>query len=349
MSKLSPEQLDKLDPQNLKPVLLVTGDDPLLSQESCEIIRAKARQSGFTEREIFHTDSSFQWSSLLQCANSMSLFAEKKLIELRIHNGKPGEAGTKVIQEYCSNIPDDNLLLIISPKLERAAQNSKWYKAVDSVGSIITIWPVDEQQMPRWIGQRLKRAGIRADSEAIDILSGRVEGNLLAAVQEIEKLKLIADSQVIDAATMANAVVDSARYNIFGLVDKALAGNPKTATATLNGLRGEGSEPTVILWALTREIRTLLSLKELIASGQRLEHISKKHGVFDKKLPLIRGALQRLSHGNLKILIRECGYADRAIKGAASADPWNVILDIVLTLSGTRCLSGKSLQALLNH
>lgn len=348
MAKLSFEQLHKALKQQLAPAYLVTGDEPLTVQESCDAVRASARQQGFTERELYHTDSGFQWPQLLHSANSMSLFAERKIIEIRIHNGKPGDAGSKAIVEYCQAPAADNLLLLVCPKLERASQNSKWYKAIDGIGAVVTIWPVNAKQMPRWIEQRLQRAGIRADSQAVDILANRVEGNLLAAAQEIEKLKLVATDGFIDSQTMANAVVDSARYDVFGLVDKALAGDARGAAATLNGLRGEGSEPTIILWALTREVRALMALKQALSNGQALEAVARRHGVFDNRMPAVRGALQRIQMATLRLLIKECAYIDRTIKGMAAGDCWGALLDVVLTLSGNRALSGRVLKTLLS-
>lgn len=347
MAKLPFEQLNKALARQLSPVYLISGDEPLMVQESCDAVRTAARQAGFSERELYHTDSGFQWPQLLHSANSMSLFAERKIIEIRVHNGKPGDAGSKAIIEYCRDPAEDNLLLLVCPKLERASQNSKWYKAIDQIGAVVTIWPVDAKQMPRWIEQRLQRAGIRADSQAVEILASRVEGNLLAAAQEIEKLKLVAQDGFIDGHTMANAVVDSARYDVFGLVDKALTGNAQAAAATLNGLRGEGSEPTIILWALTREIRALIALRQALSSGQALEAVARSHGIFDKRLPMIRGALQRIPMPTLRLLIKECGYIDRTIKGMATGDCWGALLDVVLTLSGNRALSGQVLKTLL--
>lgn len=347
MAKLNVEQLMKGLGKQLSPVYLITGDEPLMVQESCDAVRAAARDAGFNERELYHTDGGFQWPQLLHSANSMSLFAERKIIEVRVHNGKPGDAGSKAIVEYCRSPAEDNLLLLVCPKLERASQNSKWYKAVDSIGAVVTIWPINPKQLPRWIDQRLQRAGIRADSQAIDILASRVEGNLLAAAQEIEKLKLVAQDGFIDSQTMANAVVDSARYDVFGLVDKALGGNAQGAAATLNGLRGEGSEPTIILWALSREIRALMALKQALSSGQPLEAVARRHGIFDNRLPLIRDALQRLQAPTLHLLIKECAYVDRAIKGMAAGDCWGILLDVVLTLSGNRAFSGRVLKTLL--
>lgn len=348
MAKLSPEQLPQALQKGLAPVYLITGDEPLLVQESCDAIRIAARHAGFSERELFHTDAGFQWPHLLQSANSMSLFADKKLLEMRMNNGKPGDAGSQVLLEYCKAPSADNLLLVVCPKLDKAAQNSSWYGAIDRTGVIVTVWPIGIKQLPRWIEQRLQRAGIRADSQAIDLLAGRVEGNLLAAVQEIEKLKLVAENGMIDAHTMAQAVVDSARYDVFGLVDKALAGHAQAAATSLNGLRGEGTDAMAVLWALSREIRALTALKLAQTNGQNLELIARKHGIFDSRLPLIRGALQRLSIGTLRLLLRECGYTDRTVKGMAQGDPWEALLDIVLTLAGIRTLDNGSLKTLLS-
>lgn len=348
MAKLNPEQLPQALQKGLSPAYLITGDEPLLVQESCDAIRAAARKAGFSEREIFHTDAGFQWPQLLQSANSLSLFADKKLLEVRVHNGKPGDLGAKILQEYCAAPSPDNLLLLVCPKLDKATQNSKWYSAIEQIGTVVTVWPIGIKQLPRWIEQRLQRAGIRADSQAIDILAGRVEGNLLAAVQEIEKLKLVAENGMIDAQTMAHAVVDSARYDVFGLVDKALTGNAQGAAASLNGLRGEGTEAMAVLWALTREIRALIALKLALSDGQRLELIARKHGIFETRLPLIRGALQRLSIGTLRLLLRECSYTDRTVKGMAQGDPWEALLDIVLSLAGVRTLDNRSLKTLLS-
>lgn len=348
MAKLSPEQLPQSLQRGLAPVYLVTGDEPLLVQESCDAIRAAARQAGFHERELFHTDAGFQWPQLLQSANSLSLFADKKLLEVRLHNGKPGDAGSQVLQEYCNAPSADNLLLVVSPKLDKSAQNSPWYAALEAVGAVVTVWPIGVKQLPRWIEQRLQRAGIRADSQAVDLLAGRVEGNLLAAVQEIEKLKLVAENGMIDAATMAQAVVDSARYDVFGLVDKALAGHAQAAATSLNGLRGEGTDAMAVLWALSREIRALTALKLAQSEGQKLEFVARKHGIFETRLPLIRGALQRLSIGTLRLLLRECGQTDRTVKGMAQGDPWQVLLDIVMTLAGVRTLDNSSLKTLLS-
>lgn len=279
----------------------------------------------------------------------MSLFAERKIIEVRSHTGKPADAAKQALMEYSKNPSPDTLLLLVFPKIERATQNSKWFKAVDSVAGTVQIWPISPKFFPRWVDLRLKAEGLRANSDAVGILASKVEGNLLACVQEIQKLKLISDDGVIDARTMANAVVDSARYDVFTLVDRATGGDTRAAMRTLQGLREEGTEAPVILWALAREVRALNALHFAKQQGSSIESVARQHGIFDKRVPLIRQALGRLKAGQLRLLLRQCALADRAIKGASKQDPWAIINDVTLMLSGVRALSTKALQQQLNQ
>lgn len=345
MGKLRAEQLGKSLGSQLAPAYLVTGDEALLVQEACDAIRKAAQKNGFSEREIYHTDSGFNWSQLLHSANSLSLFAEKKIIEIRLHNGKPGDAGSKAIVEYCQVPPEDVLLLIVAPKLDKRALGSAWTKALDAIGNIVTIWPVLPPQLPHWIDQRLKAAGLRADPQAVDMLAAKTEGNLLAAAQEIEKLKLLATDNLVDTHLMTSVVVDSARYDVFGLVDKALYGDSRSAVKTLNGLRGEGTEPMPILWALTREIRSLYNVKHALQQGQPFDLAARQNGIWDSRKAVIQQAVNRFKLSQLSMLVRQAGYADRTVKGLAVGDIWSVLLDIVLGLSGTQSLPPK-VQAL---
>ncbi len=345
MSKLGAEQLGKALKTQLAPAYLVSGDEPLLVQEACDKIRAAAREKDFSEKELYHTDTNFNWSELLYSANSLSLFSEKKIIEIRLHNGKPGDAGSKAIVEYCQSPPDDVLLLIVAPKLDKRVHSSAWVKALDSIGHTVTLWPVTPAQLPQWINQRLKAAGLHADPQAVDMLAAKVEGNLLAAAQEIEKLKLLANDNLVDIHLMTSVVVDSARYDVFGLVDKALCGDSRSAVKTLNGLRGEGTEPMAILWALTREIRSLYNIKHALQQGQPFDLAARQNGVWDKRKAPIQQATNRFKLSHLSLLVRQAGYADRTVKGLAVGDIWAILLDLVLGLSGTQSLPPK-VQAL---
>ncbi|WP_075188231.1 DNA polymerase III subunit delta [Teredinibacter haidensis] len=342
MPKLRAEQLPGELKKQLAPIYFISGDEPLIVQECCDAIRGAARANGFSERELHHTDSGFSWDELYNSANALSLFADKKIIEIRIHNGKPGDAGSKAISEYCSNPNEDTLLLLVSPKIDSRSQKSKWFTAIEKLGITIQVWPVGPQQMHRWIDQRLKMAGLNADSEAIDILCAKTEGNLLAAVQEIEKLKLATDEPLINAQQMTAAVMDSARYDIFGLVDKAMHGDSRAATASLQGLRAEGTEPLTLLWALTREIRSLNNIKDAIDSGENFDSAARRNGVWDKRKPLFKSALHRLKPRQLQDLIRKSALADRATKGVATGNVWNILTDITLGLAGVTVLNPKT-------
>jgi DNA polymerase-3 subunit delta len=339
MAKLRPEQLSAALRKQLAPAYLISGDEPLLVQESCDLIRHAARKAGFGEREIHHAEANFDWDQLLTSVNSLSLFAERKIIELRIDNGKPGDKGAKALIGYCENPPPDTLLLIITPKLDGSSQRSKWFKTVEKVADFVQIWPVTPLQLPRWIEQRMQQTGLNASREAIDMLAARIEGNLLAAAQEIEKLKLLSPDGQVSAEMIASAVGDSARYDVFSLLDKALHGDARAAVRTLHGLKGEGTDATVVLWALAREIRTLYQIAHSMQQGQPFDRAAQNAGVWDKRKPLVSTAMRRLKLNQLQMLMRKANGIDKAIKGLRNADTWDELLDLTLNLSGTFSLS----------
>ena len=240
--KLNAAQLGKHLQGSLAPVYVVSGDEPLLCQEACDAIRSATRQQGFSERQVFNADASFDWGNLLQACASMSLFADKRLLELRLPSGKPGDKGAAALLEYLKRPADDTVLLISLPKLDGSAQKTKWGKALieGADTQFLQIWPVDAHQLPQWIRQRLAQAGLSASAPAVEMIAVRVEGNLLAAAQEIEKLKLMAEGGQITVETVQAAVADSARFDVFGLVDAILNGEAAHALRMLEGLRGEG-------------------------------------------------------------------------------------------------------------
>ncbi|GAB3092694.1 DNA polymerase III subunit delta [Aestuariicella hydrocarbonica] len=339
MAKLRLDQLNGALRKRLAPVYLISGDEPLLVQEACDLIRAAARQNGFTERELHHAEPNFDWDQLLTSANSLSLFAERKILEVRIDNGKPGDKGGKALTSFCERPPEDTLLLVIMPKLDGSSQRSKWFKAVEKVADFVQIWPIAAPQLPRWIDQRIQQAGMSASRDAIEMLAARIEGNLLAAAQEIEKLKLIAIDGQISAEMIAGAVADSARFDVFSLIDKALHGDARAAVRTLQGLKGEGTDATVILWALAREIRTLIQISHAMQQGQAFDRAAKSAGVWDKRKPLVQAATRRLKLTQLQMLLRKANGIDKAIKGLRNADAWDELMDLTLNLSGTFSLS----------
>jgi DNA polymerase-3 subunit delta len=345
--KIRAEQLQSHLSKELLPVYVISGDEPLLAQESADAVRLAARNKGFSGREVFHGEGKFDWSQLHNEANALSLFAEKKIIEIRISNGKPGDKGSKALCELCANPSPDNLLLVILPKLERSAQNSKWVKALEAVGAHIQVWPITGDQLPRWIKQRLLESNITANQQAVEILAERVEGNLLAAVQEIEKLKLLAIEGKVDAIMMSSVVADSARYNLFEFVDKVLAGDAQSAARSLRGLHSEGTDAIPLLWAITRELRILIKASEQISRGENRDWALKNAGVWEKRLPLFRTAIQRCSAAHLRILLYQAGAIDRGIKGMRKADIWDELTTLVLSLAGSQTLKPSNVKLLI--
>jgi len=345
--RLRPEKLAQHLAQQLAPVYLVCGDEPLLIQEAADAIRIAARQRGFSQRELFHADGGFDWQILLNEANALSLFAEKKLLELRI-SGKPGDSGAKALIEYCQSPSPDNLLLVLCGKLDSSALRAKWVRALEDAGGLIQVWPVNAAQMPNWIGGRLHEAGIRASRAAIDILADRVEGNLLAAIQEIEKLKLLALSGEVDASTMSTVVADSARYSVFTLVDKVLEGDAASAAKMLRGLRDEGAEPLVVLWALTRELRTLLQMAEARNFHDSADAVLKKNKVWEKRQPLLKSALRRLKPAYLRMLLRQTAVIDRTVKGLREGSAWDELASLVMSFADAPPLAPQTVRLLIN-
>ena len=333
--RIYPEKIQSHLKQNLLPVYFISGDEPLQLQEACDAIRKACRDQGFEDREIMQVDRSFDWQQLLASAASMSLFGGRKLIELRMPNGKPGDAGSKALVQYCQEINGDDVLLIISDKLEAASKRSKWFKTIDQVGAYSQVWPVEAHQLPNWVNQRLQQAGLNANREAVDMLCERVEGNMLAAAQEIEKLRLTSENQTIDADTIRASVSDNARYNLFGLVDKALSGNTKDSLKMLQGLRAEGTDATVILWALSREIRSLYQCRMQLDQGQSINTVFQANRIWDKRKNLVGNALQRLNKQTLSQLLNLATQTDHRIKGMDKGDAWQSLNELTSGLSGT--------------
>jgi DNA polymerase-3 subunit delta len=336
--RLYPEKLASHLQKQLLPVYLVSGDEPLLVQECCDQIRQKAREKGCNEREIIDGDvANFNWQDILHSASSMSLFADRKLVELRLSSGKPGAEGSSALCEYLEiSSSGDDVLLMVSGKIDKQSLNSKWYKALDKAGATIQIWPVDAKSLPRWLQQRVQAAGMSIDNDALQLLCDRVEGNLLAAVQEVEKLKLLAADARITTKTVIDAVSDNARYNVYEMADCALRGDASAALRMLHGLRAEGSEPPVVLWALAREIRTLCQAQSACDSGLSAQQVLAALHVWASRIPLMQSALARHDATSLSLLLEQASQVDGSIKGFAGGKPWDNLERLVLELCRSR-------------
>lgn len=321
--KVRPDQLQSHLKKELAAIYFISGDEPLQVMESADRIRAVARQRDYTEREVMDVDTQFDWNLLLDAGNSMSLFAEKRILELRLPTGKPGKAGSQVLQEYAQRPADDAVLIISSGKLEGSAKNSKWFKMLDQQGVVIQCWPVNTEQLPNWIEQRLQSKGIHADRDAIKLLADRVEGNMLAAAQEVDKLFLLYGAARLDFQQVAAAVADSSRYNIYDLVDSALQGDVVRSAKIIGGLKSEGVEPILLLWALSREIRQLVRISEARVSPDAA--MSQLH-IWDSRKPLLRRALSRHKPNRWKLFLKRCARIDRVVKGVEDGRAWDELL-----------------------
>jgi len=331
--KISANQiLSKLD-QPLLPCYLVTGDEHLLVQEILDAIRAAARAQGFGTRDLFVQTTGFDWSELSAAGGNMSLFAERQIIELRLPTGKPGVKGSAAIAEFAANAGEDILFIVSAPKLDRNAAKAKWASALDQQGAVVQVWPVSPRDLPGWINARMKQAGLQPDRDAVQLIADRVEGNLLAAQQEIEKLRLLHGEGSITAEHVDAAVADSSRFDVYKLVDAAVGGNPSRALRILNGVRSEGVEPVIVMWALIRELRTLANLADSIRNGTDLSSAMRQARVWQNRQGLVRACIGRHQSGDFYTLLKRSRDADAAAKGQLRADPWQLATDIVLDLA----------------
>ncbi|MDX1454536.1 MAG: DNA polymerase III subunit delta [Gammaproteobacteria bacterium] len=342
--KLYPDSLDGHLAGNLLPVYLLAGDEPLQVEEAADAIRAAARAQGYDSREVFFTDRHFDWNAIHAAGSAMSLFAERRLLEIRLPTGRPGDAGGKALIELAENPPEDTVVLIISSA--KVDKKVKWVKAVEKSGGLLESWSLDPKQLLAWISKRLSAAGLVADPEAARLLAERVEGNLLAAKQEIDKLALLVGQDndgKADAEAVRDAVANSARFNVFLLSDAALAGRPDRALRIVDGLREEGTDPVLLVWSLTRDIRALTDMAFRLAKGEPASRLTSR--VWPKSRgPLFEKALQRISHRQWNDLLLEAALADRSVKGMGAASGKEAVWAAVQRL--TARLAGASLDTM---
>ena len=327
--------------KGLAPLYLLTGDEPLQMGEAADTIRNQARAAGYDGRDILEADARFDWGRLTAEANTLSLFSERRVLDLRIPSGKPGTEGGKVLAEYAAAPPGEMLLLVTMPKLERAQLASKWFKTLDRAGIVVQVWPVENERLRQWIEQRMRSRGLTPTPDVSAMLQERIEGNLLAAAQEIDKLALIHAPGAVAPEQLASSVADSSRFDVFKLVDSALDGQPARCVRIINGLKGEGTAPTLVLWAISRELRLLASLAWQIERGGSPQQVVRaQKAVWEKRKPLVIKALTRQPAPPWRTLLEHCSRADRAIKGQDPRDPWLLLVDIAAAMSGAPPIGG---------
>jgi DNA polymerase-3 subunit delta len=334
--KISGDNLAASLARQLQTIYLVSGDEPLLVNEAADAIRATARKQGFEERELHVVERGFDWQGLIANSRSMSLFAQRKIVEIRMANAAPGEQGADAIVELAGEPSPDTLVLIITAKLDGRTQSSRWVSAVEKNGVLVQVWPIDLPRLPAWIRERLGRHKLHADPAAASLLAERVEGNLLAAHQEIEKLALLLPPGPISAETVLDAVADSARFDVLQLGEAAMRGQTARALRILEGLRGEDVEPTLVLWAVNKDLQWIARARGLMRRGQSAESAMNALYVWRPRQNAMGQALSRMNGHTLRNLLLDAERVDRTIKGVEKGDPWLALERLVARLAGVK-------------
>ncbi len=332
--RVRPEQLAGALKNKLSAIYLLSGDEPLQLGEAADQIRAAAKEAGYLARELFQVEGNFDWSSFRQEADSLSLFSERRILDLRLPSGKPGREGSKALQDYCANLPDDTILLISTGKLAASAQKAVWFKALEKSATIVQVWPLEGGALIKWLQQRMLSRGLQCEQAGLRLLAERVEGNLLAAAQEIDKLYVLHGQGKIEPEMVIDAVANSARFNVFTLTDAVLAGKIKRVSTIMEGLHQEAVAEPVILWALAREARLLYQLSWLKARRQPLDAVYRKERVWDQRKALLGQALQRMSTEELENIVKLAAQADRMIKGQEAGNSGEALKQMALRLAG---------------
>lgn len=335
--RIKPAQLRSHLESPLKPVYLVTGDEPLLIQEAVDEIRIAARRQDFEERQVFHVDQKFDWQALLEEAGSLSLFATKKIIELKLPNGKPGTTGSKKLVEFLESAPDDTVLIIESGKIDRNALNSKWCKTLDNIGVIIQVWPIKPEETLSFMRQRAHKLKLNIEHDALQLLSSRLEGNPLAAKQELDKLLLLHGSTPISVGMIFEEVKDSARYDAYDLAKAMLQSRTHDAVNILHHLKAEGTPPLGVIWPLTRDVRVISGLIPLIGQRNRIDAHFKSHRIFANQQQDFMRTATHITVNQANRALELLKQADQSVKGGIDSLPhWLLIEDAVLQMCGTK-------------
>ncbi len=332
---MQPRQLDAHLKSGVDPLYLVSGDEPLLVDETLDAIRAAARQAGCQEREVLVAERGFDWEQLRASLANLSLFASRQLIELRLPTGKPGDKGAKELLAIAAEPAQDKVLVVITPAMTGRAAKSKWVTALADAGVWISLRAPKADALPGWMAARLKSAGLSCDRDALELLSARVEGNLLAAKQEIDKLVLLAgQDRRVTVDTVRSAVADGARFDVYQLADAALAGDVARTAWILRHLEQEAVAASLVLWSLVREISTIADVCARVEQGQPVGRALSAARVWQSREALYSRAVRRFDAGRARRLLSQAGSADRIVKGAASGRPWGALLELALTLAG---------------
>ena len=328
------EQLQAQLQRGLAALYLVHGDDPLLAMEAVDAIRTTARAQGFSERDVLTVDRYFDWGALHAAGAGMSLFGDRKIIELRIPTGKPGAPGGEAIVSFCSGLSPDTLAVVTLPRLGKREQSSAWFSALARIGTTVEIYAIDRARLPEWISARLARNKQRVDRDTLAFLADSVEGNLLAAHQEILKLALLLPEGPLDFEAVRDAVLNVARFDVGKLTEAMLAGDRTRLVRMLEGLRAEGEAPPRIVWIVAEEIRAIARVRQGIEAGRPVSDVCRENRVWgEPRVSLVGRAAKRLDRKRLLDALTHAAGIDRIAKGVAKGDAWDELLQLGLKLA----------------
>ena len=339
--RLEIDQLGKHLEGRLAPVYVLGGDELLQIQEARDAVRAVAGKQGFNERVLLSAEKDFDWGIFRAHAASLSLFGDKRLIDLRLVSGKPGDDGARALKDYAGDPPADNLLVVTMEKFDRGSTSTQWYKALEKAGATIRTWPVDTRHLSGWIRRRAGTRGLTLSAAAAQALGERVEGNLLACAQEIDKLHMLHGEARLGLEEVLHSVADSARFDIFDLVDASLAGDTARSVRILHGLREEGVAPPLVAWALIRELRSVSRMAGDMAGGADMDQVMASHRVWDRRRGLVSSALRRHPAPVWLDILRQAARTDRITKGGAPGNPWDALEALALAMGGLMFGVGK--------
>ncbi len=330
--EIRPEDIDNHLSRGLSQLYVIWGDEPLAMLEAEDAIRATALKQGY-ERTVFTVQGRFDWSVIFGHADNFSLFAQQKLVEIRIPSGKPGVDGSAALGKYSENLPDDTVTVISLPGLEWKQTKSKWFESLSRTGTVIQSRDIPLEQMPTWIGRRLARNNQQASREALEFLANRLEGNLLAARQEIDKLSLLLPTGKLELANIEQAVTDVSRFEAADLQDAMMRGDSGRCARILDSLKQEGEAVPKIMWQISATLRLLYKLKSALKQGQPMAAAFKANRIWDKRQSLVQSALKRVSDARLESALKDASKIDRQAKGLEGGDPWDEMLRLTLNLS----------------
>ena len=340
--RISADQLSShLQGNKLLPIYLICGNEPLQIMEATDKIRLHTRQAG-ADRTVLTVEKGFDWNQILQESANLGLFSSFRLIELRLANHSPGKQGSEVLTSYSGITENNDILMVSMEKLDKRSQSSRWYKAIDKIGAIIQIRPIEPSKLPDWISRRLKLQDKQIERSAAELIAQKTEGNLLATRQELEKLCLLVTSNRITLENVQECVIDSSRYDVFALIEYALRGNGQRVINMLRGLRQEGIEPISIYGAIMWELRRICSISARISDGAPRDRVFNEYRVWNQRQAAINTVLKRFDNHQLSSLLKEAIQIDKSLKGAVNINPWEQMEKILFRIGGIKLMSYDS-------